>query len=249
MAAEAAVKDLELSRVFALTLRALFRRPVSALLVAGLTVTLPDELYFRFVSYVEPAFSVDFALYTLGAFGVVAIGAILTAWMTLQFVGADNPAVATFARAPLLWVTDFVVLIVGLLGLLLLIVPGLVWSLATVVVIPAAAVERLGLTRALWRSIHLTEERKGIIFVIVVMVMLPPVAASGSLELWLNDWQLSPEQEDPLITNLTRPVSNTLVSAWGAAMCAALYVELTRLHLLKSDGERERLFPSRGATG
>jgi hypothetical protein len=229
MAVVAGERDFELSTVFALTIKALLRRPVTALLLAAVTLTLPTELYLRLVPYVPAAFSVSFVLYTLGSFAAFSPAAVLTGWMALDASGEERPLLLATKRALSLSILYFIVTTVGMLGLLAFIVPGILWSLATAVAIPAAAVGRLSMKDAILRSFDLTKDRRAIIFVISIVVMLPPVMAIGLFELAMNGWQLLPTQENPIITNITRPVTDTLVGMWGAALGAALYVDLVRV--------------------
>jgi hypothetical protein len=229
MTTEAGERDFELSTVFALTMKTLLRRPVTALLLAAMTATLPAELYLRLVPYVQPAFSTSFALYTLGSFAAFSPAAVLTGWMALDVSGEDRPLTRATKRAlPLIFIY-FVVTTVGMVGLLAFIVPGILWSLATAVAVPAAAVERLGMKNAIIRSLDLTKDRRGMIFVISIVVMLPPVMAVGLFELAMNGWHLLSAQENLIITNVTRPITDTLVTMWGSALTAALYVDLVRV--------------------
>jgi len=224
-------RDLELSRLFALTVRALLRRPVTALLLATLTVVVPSGLFYRFVPLPpDNMFSAALIIHLLGSLALISLSAILYGWMAVQFVGAsDSPLVEVVKRAPSLFATMFVVTLVLLLGILALVVPGAIWGVATAVVVPAAAVERLGTTRAIVRSFDLTENRRWIILGFSILAMLPLVLAVTAFEFVLNGWRLFPAQENPFITTVTRPVTDVLLSLWGAALGAALYVELTRL--------------------
>ena len=222
-------RDFELSTVFALTVKTLLRRPISALLLAAVTVTLPAELYLRFVPYVPGAFSASFALYTIGSFAAFSPAAILTGWMALEASGERRPIGRAIKSALSLTILYFIVTIVSALGFLAFIIPGILWSLATAVAVPAAAVERLGMKTSLIRSFDLTEGRKGMILVISIVVMLLPVIAVGLFEFALNGWQFLPAQENPIITNVTRPITDTLVTMWGSALAAAVYVDLVRV--------------------
>jgi len=115
--------------------------------------------------------------------------------MALDASGEDRPIGRAITGALLLSVLYFIVTVVSMLGLLALIIPGILWSLATAVAVPAAAVERLGIKNAIIRSFDLTEGRRGMIFVISIVVMLAPVIAVGAFEFVLNDWRLLPPQK------------------------------------------------------
>lgn len=231
MMAEADAGDLRLSRVFALTVQALLRRPATALALVLATISLPAFLLYRFVGLPpENVFSLDFLAYLIGTGAVASLSAIVAGWMTLQLIGARaRPIVDALKHAPLLMATSFVVFVVLILGILALFIPGIIWSLATAVAIQAAAVERLGPVRAITRSFDLTENRRWAVLGISLALTLPPAIAVGAFEFAINGWELFPAEEHPFITNVSRPVTDTLLSMWTIAMGAALYVELTRL--------------------
>jgi len=229
MASGEVVRDFELSTVFALTIKILLHRPGTALLLAAVTVALPVELYLRLVPYVPLQFSLSSAVYTLGAFVSYSPAAVLTAWMALCASGEERPIGRAIVGGLLLTLLYFIVLVAGMLGLFALIIPGILWSLATTVAVPAAAVDRMGIKNALIRSFDLTEGRRGMILVISIVVMLAPVLAVVAFEFALNGWRLLSPEENPIITNITRPVTDTLVTMWGSALTAAVYIDLVRV--------------------
>jgi hypothetical protein len=233
MAVEEGHRDLELSRVFALTVAALSKRPFTALILAAVVVYLPNFMFVRSVPPPPDAvFSYAFAAYVFGSIAVMSLAVVFSGWMAVQFVGAaDLPLVAVMKRAPVLYITDSIVTLVAIIGVFALLIPGLLWGLACAVVIPAAAIERLGVTQAISRSFELTENRRWAILGFSIAVLAPPSLAIGLLELALNDWRIFPEVENPFITNVSRPITDTLQMMWGAALGAALYVELLRLPL------------------
>ncbi len=243
-------RDLELSRVFALTMAALMRRPLTALSLAAVTIALPNELYFRFAPPPpENALSVAFAFYALGSIAVISVSAIFAGWMALQFVGAvKSPLVEVVKRMVPLCVTDLIVMFLFLLGILALFIPGILWSLATFVVIPAAAVERLGPSPAIARSFELTENRRWALLGFSLAILIPPMLAVGLLELALNDWQFFPVEEHPFIANVWRPITDTLQTMLGAALGAALYTELVRLPKLQDAAEAPPGTPTQSDT-
>lgn len=227
MAVEAVERDFSLSTVFWLTVKTLLRRPITGLLLAAVTVTLPAELYFRLVPYVPQAFSVSFALYTIGSFAAYSPAAILTGWMALEACKEERPLGRAINSAVSVTILYFIVTIVGTLGMLL-IIPGIWWSLATAVAVPAAVVERLGIRTSLLRSFLLTEDRKAMILVISTVVISLPVILVVLLDFALNGWRLLPAQDNP-ITNITRPITSTLVTMWISALTVALYIDLVRV--------------------
>jgi hypothetical protein len=241
-----AADDISISRTFALALQALFRLPVTALLLSAVTITLPSELFYRLVPYQEFAFSWPFAFYTLGSIAIGSTQAFVFAWIALVFVGASTaPIVETIRRAPVLIVTNFIVLFVAMLGTLAFVVPGITWSLATAVAIPALAVERLGAVRAMRRSVDLTWGRLLVLFVIFLALMLPLLIVIWLAEFWFNNLQLAPVEGSTFTASVTATVGQTLVALWGAALSAALYVELTRVHVEAAalNEEQARLTP------
>jgi hypothetical protein len=83
------------------------------------------------------------------------------------------------------------------------------------------------------RSIDLTRDRLWAVLGMSAGVMLPPLIVGAVLVVALNGWSWSPVTENPLVTNVVRPISDLFVAVWGAAFLAALYVELTRLPLIR----------------
>jgi hypothetical protein len=146
MADEAVHKDLELSRVFALTIQAFTRRPLTAFLLGALTVTLPSELYYRLApAPPEGWLTLGFAAHALASIALIALSAVLCGWVTLTFIGSTSSLFEVVKRSALFVGALFVVNIIMTLGLLLFVVPGVTWALATAVAVPVAAVERLGM--------------------------------------------------------------------------------------------------------
>lgn len=236
MAAAADDSDLRVSRIFALMITALTRRPVTAIALAAFTVVLPSLIHARFGPSPpsEGLLTVEFATYAVVSVVMLLPSALFVGWMTLQLVGdVELPLVEAARRFVPLCITMLVVIVVLLLGMLALIIPGILWAVATHVAVPAAAVEKRGAAHAIARSLDLTENRRwAILFASVVLIGLPMIAVA-LFELVMNDWQIFPEQEHPFITGVSRPIANTLQGIWGTAMGAALYVELLRLWRLK----------------
>jgi|CXWL01.1.fsa_nt_gi hypothetical protein len=232
MAIDVRDRDLELPRVFELSVRALTRRPVAALLLAALSIYLP-ELAFLNLMPSEPVklLSLDSLLFWLGFFGMTSLSAIFHGWVAFQVVDdrARKPLVEVAARALPFVITFLVLTLFTLLGMLALVVPGVIIAIACTAAIPAAAIERLNPMQAINRSVELTENRRWAILGFTLAMVLPPLLAASVFEWMMNDQQLFPDRENPVITYGSRPITDALQVAWGGAVAAALYAELRRL--------------------
>lgn len=225
-------RDLELSRVFGLSVRALTRRPVTALLLAVLSIYLPELTFLHLMpSAPVELLSLESLFYWLGLFGMTSLWAIFFGWVAFQVVDdrARKPLVEVAARALPFVLTLLLSTLLALLGMLALVVPGLIIAIACSVALPAAAVERLDPMQAINRSVVLTDNRRWAIFGITLAMYLPPLLAATMLEWRMDDQQFFPDRENPLVTYVSRPITDALQGAWGGAISAAFYAELLRL--------------------
>jgi hypothetical protein len=102
---------------------------------------------------------------------------------------------------------------------LLLIIPGIVVSLMMYVVVPVTIVEGLGVKAAMKRSRQLTHERKGDLFLIVILGM----AIGAGIEL-VARFELSGE-----VAFVWRAFGASLAQMFFAVTVAVAYVELRKL--------------------
>jgi hypothetical protein len=235
MAVEAGDDDLYLSDILALMARALIRRPFSAFVLSVLTIALPSWWHASIVEPSEGPFSAEFATYAVLTFLIASPSILFAAWMALQLAGAELPLVEALKQVVPLLIATVLVACIVLLGFVALLIPGIIFSLALSVTIPATAVERLGAVRAIERSLDLTRNRRWAILCVTIAVIIPPLLAVGLFELAMNGWQLFPKEQSPIVLNVSRPITDTFQVVLGAALGAALYVELARLSRLKAD--------------
>ncbi|KQY29828.1 hypothetical protein ASD38_10935 [Caulobacter sp. Root487D2Y] len=134
----------------------------------------------------------------------------------------------TGGRAPFGGLNDYLTLVaLGLVttlgtvaGFILLIIPGVVLSLAWVVVVPAMVTERLGVMNSIRRSNALTENARGDIFGLLVAIGLV-----GWLAAWLVT--LITDALDIAFVNLiASPALQTLTGLFSATVAVAIYQEL-----------------------
>jgi hypothetical protein len=224
----------EFSRVVGGTFEALCRRPFSTLLMATIFCYLPTLA----AAYLLPGrpddlFSIEFVWRTLAALPVSVLSAVFAGWVALVLISspANASSMTLFGRVlahgmPLL-LAGLTVSAGGLIGMFLFIVPGVLWSLATTVALPACVVERLGPKSAILRSFGLTDKRWAIIFVYTLVIFLPFGALSWLIDPPVIDWTTGQAVEASHLTRyVIRPI---LDSSWIVISCAfgaAVYREL-----------------------
>jgi hypothetical protein len=227
-------EDLKLSRLLALVEIALTRRPLTLLVLAPLTLYLPNYLIERFwPAPPETIWSFAFAWWYILVLPPYSITALFYAWIALQlFPGAQGPrpqlADVLLRFLPLACTT----MLIGFgitVGVIALVIPGLIFGLACTVAIPVAAIERRGPLMAIRRSLSLTRDRLWAIFGYGFVVVLPLAAIAFVLELGFVDWDIRQIDRDPFVNNVLKPFTETIIAAINAALAAAFYFELVRL--------------------
>ena len=109
------------------------------------------------------------------------------------------------------------------LGMLLLIVPGLMLMCVWAVIIPACVVERLGAVDSLTRSAVLTKGYRMPIFGLMLLVMVFNFAVSFGLGfVLLMFW----DQSEPLVMNLAIAAIMAIPTAFQYVISAILYYDL-----------------------
>ena len=129
---------------------------------------------------------------------------------------------------PLLLIVALVQISIFIAGLVLLVVPGLVFMAALFVALPAAAMERVGPFRALSRSWHLTRGWRwqvfGLLAVMFVIWMVAEVLVCLATGVCDNPWQA-----DDTLTFCVALAASILVGALQATVAAVSYYHLVVL--------------------
>lgn len=219
---------------------ALTRRPFTLIALAVLTIYLPSYLATQFLPPApENLFSVAYLIAFLQALPIGGVAAIFFTWIAFQLLPDEETPRSQLGyvavRAPILILVSVIVGVVGLLGFLLLVVPGITWHIACSVVFPVAAIERRGLLKALQRSIDLTRNRLAVIFGYSLALALAWGGFALVLALALTGWNFEGLLKDPFVLIALQPITDTVSLVLVGAFNAALYVELVRLKATSPD--------------
>jgi hypothetical protein len=162
----------------------------------------------------------------------LALGALFTAWATALTYRLATGVLATWPKASLgtLVLAQIVVTCGALLGILLLFVPGIYWSLLTSAVLPVVLIERESVFGAIQRSAVLTRGRRLAIFGYWLAWSLPLMVATIGVEQLLVDWRgFEAADASPLVVNWARPLAVLITGIANAFFTASLYCELREL--------------------
>jgi hypothetical protein len=129
-------------------------------------------------------------------------------------------------RAPLIFMAGVVATFGIVIGTLLLIVPGVLLSLAWMVVPAVAAVEGKGFVEAFRRSAELTRGSRGVLFVIVLLFGIASAVLIFALRAVVGAPMLTTGTPPPLLTFVLQPALTAVMAAVIACMTAAAYLEL-----------------------
>jgi hypothetical protein len=223
------------------------KEPVKILVFALLFVGLPDWAMTHFGDY--PARTPQSVGATIGwtvAVMMVAMvsNAVLQAAVALivQPSLADRTASLDGGRSSLIVLVFPVVALslvttLGILGgFVLLIIPGIILSLAWFVAVPAMVIERLGVIEAIKRSSHLTGNARGEIFGLSLAI-----GVMGAVIGWLI--QLATTALDNATFNLiASAVAQAISGAVGAVLAVAVYQELRQSREGSPDQALEAIF-------
>jgi hypothetical protein len=110
--------------------------------------------------------------------------------------------------------------VLGLLGLMLLIVPGLIAAAMFYVAIPACVIENLGVTASLGRSRALTAGYRWQIFGVFVIVLIAAMIVGGAAGF------LGAMVKLHVVTQVLQFVVNAVITAFGAVLVAVVYHDL-----------------------
>lgn len=135
---------------------------------------------------------------------------------------------AALARIISIILVSLLIGIAVVFGLLLLIVPGIIFYLMYVVAIPVMMAEGRGVTDSMSRSSELTKGSRPMIFLLlIIMGMVSGAVSAVCNAIFGRIAEVSGDAAADLITlSLGATVSSTITSAFSAVIIAALYIEL-----------------------
>lgn len=244
MSTDATPAGLDTGRAIKRASALLKRDPLKLLLWSVVFAGLPDAattyVSERF-SRPETAFSLNgwiqlVAVILASMLGLVALQAVVARRAARDF---ESPR-AYSGEAPFGGVSDYLALAalalvtsLGIIaGFILLVIPGIILSLAWMVVTPVMVTERLGVMDSIRRSNALTGNAKGAIFGLWVTIGL-----IGGLAAWLVGL-LTNAVDVPLVTLIAGPALQILVGLVNSVLAVAIYQEL---RWSKEGGPTERL--------
>lgn len=218
----------EAGRVLKGALALLKRAPLKLVLWAIVFAGLPDAA----ANYINMRFSTPEATFTSLNGWLLLVATALTSMLGLVALQAVVTRHAMpngdGARDRFGGLSDYVALaalglvtslgIVG--GFILLVIPGVILSMAWLVVVPAMMTERLGVMEAIRRSNTLTGDAKGHIFGLSVVIGL-----AGWLAAWLIGLTTG-ALDIALVTQIASPALQTLTGLASALFAVAVYQEL-----------------------
>jgi hypothetical protein len=239
--------NFDMGRVISAGLGLLARRPIPILLLALVLAYLPGALVGWASAYLAGPEPTPGAMPDLGAMfqriGVLETTAFVAAGVTWVFHGAVA-LVATadaaarseqigaqltkgLGRASLIFVAGVVATVGIFLGSLLLIVPGVLLSLAWSVCAQVGAVEGKGFMDMFRRSAELTRGNRLALFGIAVIFVIAAGVLTFALRLALGVPLLARGDAQPaLLTLVLQPALSAIVAAAVACVNAAAYLEL-----------------------
>jgi len=169
-----------------------------------------------------------------------AVVGVFQAWVTLTIVAdvhgdsRDHRGVIVRqvgARALAVMGTGIVYAVCTALGLVLLIVPGVVLSIAWLVAVPCAAAEELGPRRAIGRSLTLTKGHRGDVFGLVAAWSIAALVINLAVVEVGSGWApLKAAAQAPLVALVLSPMVGLVFGIIGAVGVACIYYELATLN-------------------
>ena len=128
---------------------------------------------------------------------------------------------------PIVLLSLLVALVVGF-GILLLIVPGIIFYLMYIVSVPVMMAEGRGITASMSRSAELTKGSRPMIFLLaIVMGMVTSGVSAVSNAIFMRLTEVSGDAAmDRITLSIGTLVEQTIATAVGAVLIAALYAEL-----------------------
>lgn len=249
MMATTAPQTIDLGRVLSTGFNALFKNAVPFLGVSLVLAGLPGFMVQYWMSGLgigfdnpDPSVVLSWQFWGPILAGAV-VGLIATALLQGTLIGATvrhlsgRPVdIGQSVSAALARVLAIILLslLVGLaigFGLLLLIVPGIIFYLMYIVAVPVMMAEGRGVTASMSRSAELTKGSRPMIFLLaVIIVMLSGGVNALCNAIFLRIADVSGDAPvDRITLSLGALLNQTVVTAVGAVLIAALYVELRRV--------------------
>ena len=199
------------------------------LLLIGLPTTVMQWMLLMQVesgedlSYSSPVY---LASWVVAAFGGYLLQATIVRSSMLHLGGMDSevgPSFATALRLILpLFALSILTWVLTMVGLVLLIVPGVIVYIMLIVSVPALIEERRGVVRSMQRSRDLTQGARGriflllLLFLVVYMILAGLFAAAGEVLVQDSIW----------LQVILSGIAGTITSLLVAGMLASLYLEL-----------------------
>ncbi len=119
-----------------------------------------------------------------------------------------------------------IVAIGAVVGLALMIVPGVIFYIMMIAAVPALVEERRGVFGSLARSYRLTGGCWLPIFVLLVIYAIFAAVVSTVFGLLFGVRNFGWDDSDPLMSAIASGLGSTMIAMVGATMVAALYIEL-----------------------
>lgn len=230
-------RSFDLGRVIERTFGAIGANGLSLLLLSVVFVGLPQAvLAWGQTQFIVPGAMTTGIMVSVIGFVVSLVCSVLMQGVTTHAVVADlqgrkaTPGESLAVALRSFWVLLFVGIVAGLgmiLGLILLIVPGILIYLVWMVAGPVAVAERVGVGRALGRSRELTRNNRWWLLLLAVVYTLFSWIIGmivGGIGMALVGFQPGPTLN--VVTLVIGPVLQAVSTLLWAAIIAATYVEL-----------------------
>jgi hypothetical protein len=238
--------NFDLGRVISAGFGVLIRRPLPILLLAIVLGYLPAVVVGWATAQLagpapQPGVAPDLGatFQRLGILESIAFVAAGFSWLlhggvavvaTAEAAGRSaeigNQLTKLLPRSPLIFVTGVVATLGIFLGTLLLIVPGVLLSLAWVVCPAVAAIEGKGFMDIFRRSAELTRGHRGALFGVALLFGVASAVLSFGLRLAVGVSMLATGALPPLLTFVLQPALSAALAAIIASVYAAAYLEL-----------------------
>lgn len=230
---------LSLRRILARAFSVVPRRGLVALLLSVPLLYVPwlaTAYFFPPPPAGSMPWSIEFVIWQFAQIGPSLTGSLLQAWIALELVRDADPSKpggslsVVLARFLPLVALAAILYLGGVVGSLALFVPGIWWGLATLVALPAAAVESASPIAAIRRSFKLTRGHRWAIFGYGLVTFAPLAIAVTLISEIATGWApLRTATQAPIVLLGVRPITDTLFGVFAGAYGAAFYQDLVSL--------------------